>query len=74
MDLKPRIETVRSETTTSAHLGERAKRYRFAGALADSPRETEMYLDLATVFDRLAEDFSRILNVNPSAAESLDRL
>ena len=66
MDLNPsnpleiKLEAVRFQTTTSANSSERARRYRLAGALIDSPRDTEMFLDLATIFDRLAHDFKRL--------------
>ena len=44
---------------TSAHFRERARHYRLAEAIADAPRDVEMFHDLATMFERLAEDFAR---------------
>jgi hypothetical protein len=55
-----RFEAGRSRTATSAHFSERARWYRLAGALMDRPRDTEMFLDLAMMFDRLAYDFRRL--------------
>jgi len=44
---------------TSAHFRERARHYRLAEAIADAPRDVEMFHDLATMFERLSEDFAR---------------
>ena len=46
-------------TPTSAHFRERARHYRLAEAIADAPRDVEMFHDLATMFERLSEDFAR---------------
>ena len=43
---------------TSAHFRERARHYRLAEAIADAPRDVEMFHDLATMFERLSEDFA----------------
>ena len=47
-------------TTTSAHLRERARSYRFAAVVTDCPHDADMFSDLAMMFDRLAEDFQAI--------------
>jgi hypothetical protein len=44
---------------TSVHFRQRARHYQLAAAMSDSPRDVETYLDLAMMFDRLAEQFAR---------------
>jgi len=45
---------------TPAHFRERARNYRLAEAIADAPRDVEMFHDLTTMFERLPEDFARM--------------
>jgi hypothetical protein len=45
---------------TSIHLRQRAIHYRFAAAMSDVPREIETFVDLATMFEQLAEQFARV--------------
>ena len=56
---------------TSAHFRERARHYRLAEAIADAPRDVEMFHDLATLFERLSEDFARMVH-GRSGAPALD--
>jgi len=56
---------------TSAHFRERARHYRLAEAIADAPRDVEMFHDLATMFKRLSEDFARMVH-GRSGASALD--
>jgi len=56
---------------TSAHFRERARHYRLAEAIADAPRDVEMFHDLATMFERLSEDFARMVH-GRSGASALD--
>lgn len=46
--------------TTSIHLRQRAIHYRLAAAMSDAPREVETFVDLATMFEQLAEQFARV--------------
>jgi hypothetical protein len=48
-----------SKPVTSVSFLERARHYRFAAAICDAPRDVEMFLDLATMFERLSEYFAR---------------
>ena len=57
---EPMLEARRGWTITSAHFGERARQYRFAAALTDSPRDVESFSNLAMMFQRLARDLKRI--------------
>jgi hypothetical protein len=43
---------------TSVHFRLRARHYRLAAAMSEAPREVEMFLDLAMMFERLAEQFA----------------
>ena len=56
---------------TSAHFRERARHYRLAEAIADAPRDVEMFHDLATLFERLSEDFARMVH-GRSGASAVD--
>jgi hypothetical protein len=38
---------------------QRARHYRLAAAISDAPRDVEMFLDLAMMFERLSEHFVR---------------
>jgi hypothetical protein len=60
-------------TPTSADFRERARHYRLAEAIADAPRDVEMFHDLATMFERLSEDFARMVH-GRSGASALDRV
>ena len=53
------FEAGRWQTITSAHLRNRARRYRLAAAVTDCPREEDMFCDLAMMFDQLAYYFRR---------------
>jgi hypothetical protein len=44
---------------TSVHFRLRARHYRLAAAITDAPRDVEMFLDLAMMFERLSEHFAR---------------
>jgi hypothetical protein len=44
---------------TSVHFRRRARHYRLAAAITDAPRDVEMFLDLAMMFERLSEHFAR---------------
>ena len=44
---------------TSASFLRRARHYRLAAAVADAPRDAKMFLDLATMFELLSEQFAR---------------
>src|SRR5262249_37654063 len=48
-----------SRRVTSVHFRQRARHYRLAAALADAPRDVEMFLDLATMFEVLSAQFAR---------------
>jgi hypothetical protein len=56
---------------TSAHFRERARHYRLAETIADTPRDVEMFHDLATMFERLSEDFARMVH-GRSGASAVD--
>jgi hypothetical protein len=43
---------------TSAHFRQRARHYQLAAAISDAPRDEETFLDLAMMFERLAEQFA----------------
>jgi hypothetical protein len=43
----------------SMHFRLRARHYRLAAAVTDAPRDVEMFLDLAMMFERLSEQFAR---------------
>jgi hypothetical protein len=43
---------------TSVNFLQRARHYRLAAAISDAPRDVEMFLDLAMMFERLAEQFA----------------
>lgn len=51
--------TNRLKTITSVSFGQRARHYRLAAAMTDAPRDVEMFVDLAMMFERLAEEFAR---------------
>ena len=51
--------TSRAKTITSVSFGRRARHYQLAAAMSDAPRDVEMFLDLAMMFERLAEEFAR---------------
>jgi hypothetical protein len=53
-----KITTVPARPTW-VHLRQRARHYRFAAAMADVPRDVKMFLELATMFDLLSEQFAR---------------
>jgi hypothetical protein len=44
---------------TSVHFRLRARHYRLAAAVTDAPHDEEMFLDLATMFERLSEHFAQ---------------
>jgi len=48
-----------SSAVTSVHLRQRAIHYRLAAAVSDAPRDVEMFLDLATMFEQLSTQFAR---------------
>jgi len=62
-----RVDTVSiSETPTrfgrefvSVQFQERARHYRYAAALTDIPWNIKQFLDLAFMFERLADDFAQ---------------
>lgn len=43
----------------SVSFRQRARHYQLAAAMTDAPRDVEMFLDLAMMFERLAEEFAR---------------
>jgi hypothetical protein len=47
------------KTITSVHFRLRARRYRLAAAISDTPRDAAMFRDLAWTFERLSERFAR---------------
>jgi hypothetical protein len=51
--------TIRPEAITSVSFLQRARHYRLAAAMSDAPRDGETFLDLATMFEQLAEEFAR---------------
>jgi hypothetical protein len=51
--------TSRPKAITSDSFLQRARHYRLAAAMSDAPRDGETFLDLATMFERLAEQFAR---------------
>jgi hypothetical protein len=51
--------TSRSKAITSVSFLQRARHYRLAAAMSDAPRDGETFLDLAMMFERLAEQFVR---------------
>jgi hypothetical protein len=64
MELQPLFSQKASEprrcpAITSAHFRGRATRYRFAAAIADSHPESQKFRDLAMMFEKIADDFSR---------------
>jgi hypothetical protein len=44
---------------TSVSFLQRARHYRLAAAISDAPRDVEMFLDLAMMFERLSDQFGR---------------
>jgi pyridoxine/pyridoxamine 5'-phosphate oxidase len=44
---------------TSVHFRQRARNYQLAAAVSDAPRDVETFLDLAMMFEQLAEQFAR---------------
>jgi len=44
---------------TSGSLVQRARRYRLAAAVSDAPRDVKVFLDLATMFELLSQQFAR---------------
>jgi len=44
---------------TSVHFRLRARHYRLAAAISDTPRDVAMFCDLAWTFERLSERFAR---------------
>ena len=53
------MNTSRAKTITSVSFVQRARHYQLAAAMTDAPRDVEMFLDLAMMFERFAEDFAR---------------
>jgi hypothetical protein len=51
--------TGRPKAITSVSFLQRARHYRLAAAVSDAPRDGETFLDLAMMFERLAEQFAR---------------
>jgi hypothetical protein len=47
--------TSRPKAITSVSFLQRARHYRLAAAMSDAPRDGETFLDLAMMFERLAE-------------------
>ena len=54
-----KIETSRCPAITSAHFRGRATRYRLAAAMADNHPEARRFRDLAMMFEKIADGFSR---------------
>ena len=46
-----------SRQVTSVQFRQRAIHYRLAAAVSDVPRDVEMFLDLATMFELLSSQF-----------------
>jgi hypothetical protein len=46
-------------TNLPGHFRQRARHYRLAAAIADAPQDVKMFLDLATMFELLSEQFAR---------------
>jgi hypothetical protein len=57
----PAVETpIRSDRKISSiHFLERAKHYRYAAALTDDSRNIQRFVDLAFMFEALANDFAQ---------------
>jgi hypothetical protein len=51
--------TSEAKAITSVSFLQRARHYRLAAAMSDAPRDGETFLDLATMFEQLAEQFAR---------------
>jgi hypothetical protein len=47
------------KAVTSVGFLQRARHYRLAAAISDAPRDVEMFLDLAMMFERLSEHFAQ---------------
>jgi hypothetical protein len=56
---------------TSTHFLQRARQYRYAAALTDDRQNIQKLIDLAFMFERLADDFKR-LEATKSRAFSAD--
>jgi hypothetical protein len=44
---------------TSIDFRQRSRLYQLAAAMSDAPRDVETFLDLAMMFERLAQQFAR---------------
>jgi len=44
---------------TSVHFRQRARLYQLAAAMSDAPRDVQTFVDLAMMFEQLAEQFAR---------------
>jgi hypothetical protein len=47
------------EAITSVSFLLRARHYQLAAAMSDAPRDVETFLDLAMMFEQLAQQFAR---------------
>jgi hypothetical protein len=70
------VEADRWQTTTSARLRRRARRYRLAAAVAECHQDEVMLCDLAMMFDQIAYEFRPFENDRPRVSvgnEPIDR-
>ena len=59
MKLTSPPEASTPKAITSVGFLRRARHYRLAAAVTDAPRDMEMFLDLAMMFERLSEHLAR---------------
>jgi hypothetical protein len=59
MNLASPSKAITPKAITSVGFLRRARHYRLAAAISDAPRDVEMFLDLAMMFERLSEHFAR---------------
>ena len=55
-----RMTSLLPEGITSAHFRQRAIHYRLAAAMSDVPQEVETLVNLARMFEQLAQQFARV--------------
>ena len=51
--------TNQPEAITPVSFRQRARHYQLAAAMTDAPRDVEMFLGLAMMFERIAQEFAR---------------
>jgi hypothetical protein len=60
MKLTSQPKVITPKASTSVGFLQRARHYRLAAAVSDAPRDVEMFLDLAMMFERISEEFARV--------------